>query len=204
MAFYESPRFPEKIAYGAVGGPSFSTGVVMTASGRESRDSRWAYPLHSWDVSQGINSQSDFETLRNFFMAVGRGRQHGWRFKDWADYTATHAQGVVTAITSTTFQLVKRYTSGSQTQDRVIYKPVTGTLEIKVSGVVTAHTVDTVTGIVTIASAPSASAVTWSGEFDVPMRFDTDRMQASIASRNPTRGLLHTWESIPIVELRRP
>ncbi len=200
MAFYESPRFPDRIAYGAAGGPEFSTEVVRTYKGGESRNGAWAYPRHSWDVSQGINGDADFAALRAFFMAA-RGRLHGWRFKDWADFTATHAEGVVTGLTSTTFQLVKRYTSGSQSLDRVIYKPVTGTVEIKVSGIVTAATVDTVTGIVTIGSAPSASAVTWSGEFDVPMRFDTDRLQARIQARNRTDGLLHAWESIPIVEV---
>lgn len=201
MAFYESPRFPDRIAYGAMGGPEFMTTVVASGSGREARNAAWAYPKHRWDVSQGINSQADFETLRAFFMSM-RGRFHGWRFKDWADYTATHANGVVTGITSTTFQLVKRYTSGAQSLDRIITKPVTGTLEIKVSGVVTAHTVNTTTGVVTIGTAPAVGTVTWSGEFDVPMRFDTDRLQGRIESRNQTAGLLHMWDSIPIVEVR--
>lgn len=201
MSFYESPRFPDAIAFGAMGGPEFMTTVVASGSGREARNAAWAYPRHRWDVSQGINGQADFETLRAFFMSM-RGRFHAWRFKDWADYTATHSTGVVTGITSTTFQLVKRYTSGAQSLDRIITKPVTGTLEIKVSGVVTAHTVNTTTGVVTIGTAPAAATVTWSGEFDVPMRFDTDRLQGRIESRNQTAGLLHMWDSIPIVEVR--
>lgn len=201
MAFYETPRFPDAIAYGALGGPEFMTTVVASGSGREARNAAWAYPKHRWDVSQGINGQADFEALRAYFMTM-RGRFHGWRFKDHSDYTATHANGVVTGITATTFQLVKRYTSGAQTLDRIITKPVTGTLEIKVSGVVTGHTVNTVTGVVTIGTAPAAATVTWSGQFDVPMRFDTDRLQARIESRNAQAGLLHLWDSIPIVEVR--
>lgn len=203
MAFHETPRFPERISYGAVGGPAFSTEVVVSASGRETRNAKWTYPLHSWDVSQGVNGQADFEVLRAFFMSK-LARLHGWRFKDWADYTATHAQGVVQGLTSTTFQLVKRYTSGGQVQDRVIYKPVSGTVEVKVSGVTTAHTLDATTGVATIGSSPSAAAVTWSGEFDVPVRFDTDRLQATVVARNQQRGLLHEWGQIPVVELRRP
>lgn len=201
MAFYESPRFPDAIAYGALGGPEFLTTIVASSSGRESANSVWAYPKHRWDVSQGINGQADFEVLRAFFMTM-RGRFHRWRFKDWADYTATHTTGVVTGITATTFQLTKRYTSGAQTLDRIITKPVTGTLEVKVSGVVTAHAVDTTTGVVTIGTAPAAGTVTWAGEFDVPMRFDTDRLQGRIESRNAQAGLLHLWDSIPIVEVR--
>lgn len=200
MAFLESPRFPDRIAYGATGGPGFSTVVVVSASGRESRNSAWLYPRHAWDVSQGINSQADFDALLAFFMTA-RGRQHGWRFKDWSDFEATHAQGFVTAITSTTFQAVKLYVSGSNSQARIIRKPVDGSTEIKVSGTPTAHTVDATTGIFTIGSEPDAANVTWSGQFDVPMRFDTDRLDRRIVSRNVTTGLLHEWSGIPIIEV---
>ena len=200
MAFLETPRFPERIAYGAVGGPMFRTDLSVTASGRESRNGMWSYPRHAWDVSQGINNPADFATLRAFFM-IARGRQNGWRFKDWSDFSATHSDGKVTALTSTTFQLIKRYTSGSSTQDRLIKKPISTGFGLKVSGVDTAHTLDTVTGIVTIASAPSAANVTWAGEFDVPMRFDTDKLDGRIVARNPSAGLLHQWDAIPIIEV---
>lgn len=201
MAFLETPRFPDRIAYGAVGGPMFRTEVAVSRSGLETRDGKWAYPRHAWDVSQGINTPADFATLRAFFM-IARGRQHAWRYKDWTDYAATHSDGYVVAITSTTFQLMKRYTSGSSTQARPIYKPLHGgSIVIKVSGTDTAHTLDTATGIVTIGSAPSAGNVTWAGEFDVPMRFDTDKLDGRIVSRNPSTGLLHQWDAIPIIEV---
>lgn len=202
MAFYESPRFPERISYGARGGPEFSTVVVATVSGREQRNSRWQYPRQRWDVSQGVKTAADFVALRAFFLTM-QGRLHGWRFKDWADFEATHSgdgRGVVTGITSTTFQMFKRYTSGAQTVDRKVTKPVTSTVEVKVSGVVVTATVNTVTGVLTIASAPSAANVTWSGQFDVPMRFDTDRLDATVAARN-SGGLLHQWDSIPVLEV---
>jgi uncharacterized protein (TIGR02217 family) len=201
VSFLETPRFPERLAFGASGGPGFDTSVTVVASGREARNALWAYPRHAWDVSQGIKTQADFEALLSFFM-VCRGRLYGWRFKDWGDFQATHSTGVVTGLTSTTFQLFKRYTSGGTTIDRIIQKPVTGSLEIKVSGVTTGHTVDATTGIVTIGSAPSAANVTWSGDFDVPMRFDTDRLDRSIIARNASTGLLHEWGSIPVVEVR--
>lgn len=202
MAFQETPSFPEPIGYGAVGGPMFRTEIAASSSGRESRNGPWAYPRHAWDVSQGIRSQADFAAVRAFFM-VARGRHHGWRFKDWSDFAATHSDGLVLAITSTTFQLIKRYTSGSSTQDRLIQKPKHGAaIEVKVSGVTTAHTLDTATGIVTIGSAPAAANVTWSGEFDIPMRFDTDKLDGRIVARNPRDGLLHQWDAIPIIEIR--
>jgi hypothetical protein len=34
MSFLETPRFPERIGYGAVGGPMFRTEIAVTGSGR--------------------------------------------------------------------------------------------------------------------------------------------------------------------------
>lgn len=210
MAFYESPRFPENIGAGALGGPEFNTTVVKTVGGSEQRNGAWAYPLHRWDVSQGLKHQADFMTVRAFFMTM-RGRLHGFRFKDLADYQADHTgdeKGIVSGITGTTFQLVKRYTSGSQTQDRVIKKPIAAGFELKDSGttltLTTDYTLNTVTGVVTTTTTRTAANLTWAGDFDVPMRFDTDALRGRIDSRNPSRGLLHEWASIPIVELRDP
>lgn len=203
MAFYESPRFPERIAYGASGGPEWSTTVAVTASGREQRNGSWTYPRHRWDVSQGIKTQADFETLRAHFMTM-RGRLHGFRYKDWADYAVTHTDGKVTGLTGTTFQLIKRYTSGSQTLDRKIVKPRSSGFELKDGSTVltltTDYTINTVTGVVTTTTTRTAANLTWSGEFDVPMRYDTDRLDGRIVARNSS-GLLHEWSAIPVVEL---
>ncbi len=50
---------------------------------------------------------------------------------------------------------------------------------------------------------PQASdALTWSGEFDVPVRFDTDRMSAEIITRAPGGGYIVGWSSIPLIEIR--
>lgn len=208
MAFIETPRFPDRIAIGAQGGPGFSTSVVSLASGREARNANWQYPRHAWDVSQGINKASDFAELRAFFLAVGMGRQNGWRFKDWADHSAAHSgteSGVVSGITGTTFQLVKRYTSGAQTQDRLIQKPLAAGFELKDTGVTltltTDYTLDATTGIVTTAISRTAANLTWSGEFDVPMRFDTDALRGRMLGRTPGSGILHEWGEIPIVEI---
>lgn len=206
MAFIESPRFPDRIAYGAAGGPEFKTEISVAISGREERNSAWAYPRHSWDVSQGINGQADYDALRAFFL-IAKGRANSWRFKDWSDYQASHTgdgKGVALGLTTTTFQLVKRYTSGSTTQDRLIRKPIAAGFELKDTGVTltltTDYTLDATTGIVTTVVPRTAANLTWAGEFDVPMRFDVDRLQGRIVSRNAQKGLLYEWSAIPIVE----
>ena len=48
----------------------------------------------------------------------------------------------------------------------------------------------------------AADVLAWSGEFDVPMRFDVDKLAAQVADRNATDGLLHMWDGIKIVEIR--
>lgn len=208
MAFYESPRFPERIAFGAVGGPRFNTTVAAVIGGSEQRNAQWSYPLYAWDVSQGVKNQQDFEALRAFFLTM-RGRLHGFRFKDWTDNSAAHTgaeKGVVSGLTSTTFQLVKRYTSGSQTQDRKIVKPIAAGFELKDTGstltLTTDYTLNASTGVVTTTAPRTAANLTWAGEFDVPMRFDVDELKARVESMNPSAGFLHVWEAIPIVELR--
>lgn len=202
MSFLESPRFPDNIAYGAQGGPGFKTGIAVAFSGREARNGEWLYPQHAWNVSQGVNGEADYAALRAFFMAA-RGRLHAWRFKDHTDFEAAHTgdgKGIATAITSTTFQMVKRYTSGSNTQDRIIRKPVSGTCTVLESGGAIAHSIDYTTGIITAASAPAAGNLTWAGEFDVPMRFDSDKLPGRIVSRNGADGLLIEWADVEIVE----
>jgi uncharacterized protein (TIGR02217 family) len=57
--------------------------------------------------------------------------------------------------------------------------------------------VDTTTGLVTFSTARAVGVeVTAEFEFDVPVRFETDRMAVTIESNR-----LHAWQQIPI-ELR--
>lgn len=201
MSFFESPRFPERISYGLTGGPEFATTIIAVESGNEASNSSWIYPRQSFNAAHVAKSQAEFEELRNFFM-VARGRKNGFRFKDWSDYAATNAEGRATAITSTTFQMVKRYTAGSETIDRPIRKPISATLTVLVSGVPPTYSVDATTGILTIAAAPAAANISWSGQFDVPMRFDVDKLDGNIISANPRDGFIYEWGNIPLLEWR--
>lgn len=203
MAFFETPRFPEAISYGATGGPSFATEVVTVESGREKRNARWAFPQHRWDVSHHVRVQSDLDALRAFFLAMN-GRLHGFRFKDWSDYQCPITQGVVSGLTGTTFQLVKRYTNGAVSKDRNIVKPIAAGFVLKDTGVTltltTDYTLNSTTGVVTTTITRTAANLTWSGEFDVPMRFDTDEFRAEIADRAGST-LLYAVSSVPVVEV---
>jgi len=189
MAFIET-RFPDDISYGAIGGPGFKTSIVEVKSGAEQSNSEWEDDRGEWDVAHGVRTAAQMATLIAFFRAM-KGRATGFRFKDWTDYSAASGAGIFRTLTATTFQMVKRYTTAGNNHDRDITKPVSGTLSIT-GGV--GVSVDYATGIVTVSSGTPTA---WTGEFDVPARFDTDQMRTSIISYN-----LYSWGQIPVVEIR--
>lgn len=207
MAFIESPRMPEQLSFGAVGGPKFSTTVVVVGSGNEKRNAEWAMPLFHYDVSQSIKTQSDFALVDAHFMAVG-GRRDGFRFKDYRDHTVAAGQGVVLGLSTTSFQLQKKYVFGSATALRNIKKPIAAGFVLKDGATTltptTHYTLDATTGIVTTTSARTAANLSWTGEFDVPVRFDVDELKAQIVNRVPGGDYIIEWASIPLVELRNP
>ncbi|NCC03452.1 MAG: TIGR02217 family protein [Proteobacteria bacterium] len=198
MTFHEV-RFPDDIAYGATGGPAYSTSVVVTASGYEQRNMNWSAARGSWDVSSGLKKPSQLDLLIAFFRAR-KGKAYGFRFKDWTDYKAT-GQLLGTGDGATkTFQLVKTYASGAGSETRTITKPVLGTVVPYLGGVkqTSGWSINTATGVLTFTVAPAQGvAVTADFEFDVPVRFDTDSMEATIENFN-----INEWPSIPIVEIR--
>ena len=291
MSFIETPRFPEGISYGAIGGPGFNTTVVVVKSGHEQRNAEWSAARGRWDVAQAAKSKADFDAVANFFR-ICKGRANGFRFKDFADFEATHSEGILGTGVGTglpTYQMAKKYASGSAYDTRTITKPVDGTCEFKrggatltvgagagniaivyTTGVVTfvadassaasnitvgattqvtlaanpgtliiggrlhlsgftgadaalvndlAHAITNITGsgpyvftlstntagkTITVGSGygkkyPQPSeTLTWSGQFDVPARFDTDELRAEVIAPGPVLR----WDGIPIVEIR--
>lgn len=202
MSFFESPKFPDNIGFSAIGGPGFSTNVIVLVSGYESRNANWTHTRYSYDLALPARSQSEVDTINAFFRTA-QGKAHGFRLKDWADYSASAAPATSLGNSpNLQFQMYKRYTSGAQTNDRKISKPVNGTVSVYVATVlqVSGYSIDYATGIITF-SSPPGGAVTWTGEFDVPVRFDIDQLRWRVIDRD-SDGLLYQVESLPIVEIR--
>src|SRR5699024_10642770 len=102
-----------------------------------------------------------------------------------------------------TFALSKLYRSGPAEYRRPVAKPVAGSVRIGVGGdemTETVHyTMNYATGAVTFMAAPGPGAPVTAGfEFDVPVRFDTDRIAVSVASFQA--GDLPQG---PVIEVRR-
>jgi uncharacterized protein (TIGR02217 family) len=209
MNFHEV-RFPAALSAGSSGGPERRTEIVTLQNGFEERNSPWAHSRRRYDAGLGVRSLDDLAEVIAFFEAR-HGQLYGFRWKDWTDFKscapsaqpAAGDQAIGTGDgTRTVFGLGKRYASGAQGYDRPIAKPVAGTVRIAVGGVALAagvdFGVDPATGAVTLAAAPAAgTAVTAGFEFDVPVRFDADRVTASLAGF--AAGEI---PSIPVVEVR--
>ncbi len=209
MGFHEI-RFPASLSFGSVGGPERHTDVVTLANGFEERNTPWRHSRRRYDAGVAMRGLEDIEVLIAFFEAR-RGQIHGFRWKDWTDYKSCSAtrdpsiddQRIGTGDDATAaFQLIKTYRSGEQVYERPIRKPVRGSVVIGLDGDAQQEglhfEVDKATGIVTFAHPPNGGVEITAGfEFDVPVRFDTDRIQTSLASFQAG-----DVPSVPIVEVR--
>ncbi|HAR51618.1 DUF2460 domain-containing protein [Roseovarius nubinhibens] len=209
MGFHEV-RFPASLSFGSVGGPERHTDVVTLANGHEERNTPWAHSRRRYDAGVAMRGLDDIETLIAFFEAR-QAQLHGFRWKDWSDYKsgpalaepAYHDQIIAIGDDVTaSFPLIKAYRSGEQIYRRPITKPVAGTVRIGLSGDEQQegvhYEVDTTTGIIAFAHPPNEGLEITAGfEFDVPVRFDTDRIQTSVASFQAG-----DMPNVPVVEIR--
>lgn len=178
MAFIETPRLLDRVRLGYSAGPEFDTQVVLLDNGKEQRNQNRVNPRRRFTVPfTNITPTQYSALLAAFFTAAGRA--NGFRFKDWLDYTATsEALGNTPGANLTPVQLKKTYTNGAYSYVRTITKPVSAT--VYSNGVAKAGTLDTVTGLFTPTTNWAAGeALTWTGEFDVPVRFENDFLPAT-------------------------
>jgi uncharacterized protein (TIGR02217 family) len=207
---FHDVRFPTSLSFGSVGGPERRTDVVRLANGFEERNTPWAHSRRRYDAGLGMRSLDDIETLIAFFEAR-QGQMFGFRWKDWSDFKSSRATAEPSFADQDiakgdgarrVFQLTKIYRSGTFTYARPIAKPVAGTVRIGVErdemqeGV--DYTVDLTRGLVTFAHPPGPEMMVRAGfEFDVPVRFDTDVIQTSVASFQAG-----DVPNVPVVEVR--
>lgn len=188
MAFHDV-RLPTTFSEGSEFGPSFRTNIIELDNLAEHRTSRGpASGRRQYIINRGIATLDDLRTLYDFFIAR-QGALNSFRLKDWLDY-ATNSTGSthrdddpdvahddedLVLVSGLTYQMVKRYTSGSQTVVRTLTKLVSGTVKVGDSSgnLTSGWTVDLLTGRVTFSSTPSGTP-TGGCEFDVPVRFTED------------------------------
>jgi len=209
-AFHEV-LFPVAVSFGATGGPVRRNEIVLLTSGHERRNARFADSRHSYDAGTGLRSLDDVHEVVAFFEAR-RGSLHGFRFRDPFDMKSCRPgetpsasdQPIATGDgTTAVFQLSKTYGEGADAYRREIAKPVAGSVRVAVGGTEhlagTQFGVDHATGTVTFLPGhvpPAGAAVTAGFAFDVPVRFDSDRLTVSLAGFRA--GQIPT---IPLIEI---
>lgn len=197
MSFHEV-SLPARLAFGSTGGVERRTEVVTLGSGFERRSTPWAQGRRRWLIGASLRSLADMAELVAFFEAR-RGRLYGFRFRDFMDFRSG-APGAMPAATdqaigtgdgtTTQFQLVKG--------ERVIAKPVAGSVILAVDGAPVEAEAEAATGLVTLNAAPAEGAAVTAGFlFDVPVRFDADRIDVTLESFDAGR-----MAAVPLVEIR--
>lgn len=211
MPFHEV-LFPLDVALRGRGGPQRMTEIVTLGSGREERNARWADSRHRYDAGYGVKTLDALHEVIGFF-EERRGRLYGFRFRDRTDAKScapSQQPGPADQPLGTgdgsrrDFQLVKRYGATFAPYERIIAKPVEGSVRVAVAGVEKTRavdfTLDATTGLVAFLAGkvpPLGAAVTAGFAFDVPVRFDTDELMIDLEAF--AAGAI---PAIPLVEIR--
>ena len=186
----DSIRINTDVERGAEGGPEFKTIINTSASGSDEAVQQWTNPRRRWDISYGIQDITLLQSVITFFKGR-RGRARGFLFRDWTDYTFTDqaigtGDGTDGSDGTAAFQITKLYDDSVNPYTRNITRPTDGELVVSVDAVVktetTHYTVDYSTGIITFTDGNiplAGEAITVTGEFDIPVRFDTDFLELS-------------------------
>lgn len=196
---FNETRLLDCVSYGSQFSTEFNTRVHTLRSGHERRNAMWSQPLGNYSIIFNNLEPDDHDQVRHAHMA-SMGSLIPFRFKDWTDYTADDEPLTTGTGVEQEVQLSKTYAFGPVSYQRLIHKPVTGTVVIYEDGVELAATVDYATGIATF-TAPPGSNVTWDGEFDIPVRFVSDRLDYDpVVRRQSGRFVLSS--DVDLIEVR--
>lgn len=197
---FHEVRLPIRLSLGMLGGPEWRTEVLTLASGLEIRNSAWSQSRRRWDIGGAITDLAKLQELVSFFEAR-RGRLYGFRFRDPMDHTSARPGEAIRFDDqeigigdgqAQSFQLRKG--------EREIFKPVVGTIEIGLDGgrQSSRWQGNVETGEIKFETPPPAGAKISAGfEFDCPVRFENDQIQALIEAFGAGRVV-----SMGLVELR--
>lgn len=194
MDGFHDVSFPLPVALGSTGGPERRTEIITLGSGREERNQRWAISRRRYDAGTGVKTRDDLQKVVEFF-EERRGRLYGFRFHDPLDHKSCAPSQSVAGTdqllgvgdgVETAFPLIKTYGDIFAPYERQIMLPKPGKLVADVGGVVRVEGLDFVfaDGVITFLphAVPALGAAVSAGfEFDVPVRFDTDRMEVNLS-----------------------
>lgn len=186
-------RFPEKISYGSVGGPSYASRVLSNPAGREQIITLWDASKIEWTFDRKVWTDELVTQLLDFWHVVG-GIGPGFRFKDWSDYyigmrrltpnaALTHDAALAHEFAEgdgaeTEFQLERVRSFGAHERRVKITRPVADDFVLYEFDdpdwveIESGFTLNASTGLVTFDVAPADGLrLAWGGKYDYPVRF---------------------------------
>lgn len=170
MSFLETPVFPGRILMGAARTINHSVETARQYNRRAVKNVNSAQAWRQYSFVMPAINTTEFATLEAHYLAV-KGVGHQFRLEDWADYVCAQADGFLGQSSAgtgmPTYQLHKRYVTGSLTEWRAIRKPkASGNTIYRNGSPSTAgasagnYALDSTTGIVTwVADSSSAVSV---------------------------------------------
>lgn len=208
MTDFHNISFPLSLAFGASGGPSRKIEVTQLASGAEHRNAPHARSRRKYNAGAGIKSIDELYDLIAFFEARF-GKLHGFRFRDPLDFKSCKPNDDPSVLNQiigmgdgekVSFQLLKTYSDTENSYERIITKPILGTVKLAINGseiLAPDYIINDLTGGVTFDIAPPAQSVVTAGfEFDVPVRFDTEALDVALEAFGAGQAV-----QIPLIEV---
>lgn len=202
MSFSEE-RLDLGYDYGTVATITTKTSIIESKNGTEQRTPQWYQPLLQFNIGERSEINDQLDQLIAFYQAR-KGAYQGFRFKDWSDYQFST---IITLDANKQAQLFKAYSVAGFTVKRPLIKIVPGSILVSVgnSPVTTGWTVNFNTGIITFDQVQT-EPIQVSGEFDVPVRFATDkinlRFEAFEACEPESNLKLFSLENLSLTEIR--
>lgn len=220
MSFIDEYMPEEVPGYPCISAPRFRTTIQVTAGGNERRNQEWEHPLHQFILPEATRGGGDVVNGLRDHWYIMKGPLHSFPWADplnkaSIDHKPNLPDDELLALISRTdqtlgtgdgftdsFQLVRRYTVGSEIYVRKIYHPVLSSVVVeKNGGLVNSadYTVSRTTGIITFDTPPANGHVIKAGFlFDVEVRFESDDV---------FEGIVRTWQAggfsdITLIEVR--
>lgn len=195
---FNETRLLDVVQYGTTFETAFNTRIVRLRSGHERRNADWEYPMGQYSVLYDHLRDEHHKAVVSAHMA-SMGRLIPFRFKDWSDYVAENEFLVVADGTQQTVQLTRSYTFGPLTYSKPVVKPVADTVVIFSDDTPIPAQVDGATGLVTFTADPG-SQISWDGEYDKPVRFESDKL--ALESKSWSDNGLMLRSNVDLVEIR--
>ena len=187
-------------AYGWVGGPQGDTRIRRLNNRHERRNANGDDVCHVFTLPFANITNADYLAyLKAAHMAMWA-QLHSFLVKDWSDYRATNESLGAAPAGTAAVQLTRSYHFGPVTRVREITKPIASGLVVRQNGSVKAGAVDPLTGqFVPTTAWTEGAALTWSGEFRVPVRFNSDFLPMSIDSMSQGQHVMNG--SVDLIEV---